>query len=220
MLSTSRRDNGVGLVPGTDEPGDPGGVADHRPRVVVEVAAGEEISGEDLLLDDDLLAVLELDDVLHGDDDLEDPVLHVHRDDPALEVGLHLVLVAGVGVHHEPPAGPVVGALDDDGELVVLVVVVSSRAPRRRLLDHATASTSADGSTLDRGGDSDLEDLDVERRGRLGLGRSVAVGSVTAASAPSDAATDGRRGVPEVLPGLEIGIAHDLNRKMTACEKA
>ena len=24
----------------------------------------------------------------------------------------------------------------------------------------------------------------------------------------------------EVLPLLEIGIAHDLNRKMTACEKA
>ena len=33
---------------------------------------------------------------------LEDAVLHVHRGDAALEVGLHLVLVAGVGVHDVP----------------------------------------------------------------------------------------------------------------------
>ena len=78
MLSTSRRDSGVGLVPGPDEAGHARRVADHRPGVVVEVAPAQQVAGEDLLLDDHLLAVLELDHVLHGDDDLEDPVLHVH----------------------------------------------------------------------------------------------------------------------------------------------
>ena len=122
MLSTSRRESGVGLVPGPDEPGHARGVADDRPAVVVELAAAQEVAGEDLLLDDDLLALLELDHVLHGDDHLVDAVLHVHGDGPAVEVGLHLVLVAGVGVHHVPPAGLVVGA-DDEG-LFLLVVLV------------------------------------------------------------------------------------------------
>ena len=71
-VSTSRRDSGVGLAPWPDEAGDAGGVADDVPGVVVEVAAHEQVAGEHLLLDDDLLAVLELDDVLHGDDDLVD----------------------------------------------------------------------------------------------------------------------------------------------------
>ena len=88
------RDSGVGLAPLADEAGDAGRVADDVPGVVVEVAAHQQVAGEDLLLDDDLLAVLELDDVLHRDDDLEDPLLHVHRRDAALEVLLHLLLVA------------------------------------------------------------------------------------------------------------------------------
>ena len=94
-----------------DEAGHAGRVAHHVPGVVVEVEADQQVAGEDLLRDDLLLAVLELDDVLHGDDDLEDALLHVHGGDAALEVGLHLVLVAGVAVDHEPVAGPVVGAL-------------------------------------------------------------------------------------------------------------
>src|SRR5205085_1032836 len=73
-----------------------------------------------LLLHGDPLTALELDDVLHGDDALEDAVLHVHGGDPALEVGLHLVLVAGVGVHDVPRAGTVVGALDRSLLLVVV----------------------------------------------------------------------------------------------------
>jgi len=76
-----------------------------------------------LLLDDDLLAVLELGDVLHRDDDLVDPVLHAHRHRPAVQVRLHLVLIAGVGVHHVPASRLVVGA-DDEGLLVVVPVVV------------------------------------------------------------------------------------------------
>src|SRR3546814_4681864 len=60
----------LGALP--HEAGDTGGVADHVPAVVVELAADEEVAGEHLLLDDDLLAALEVDDVLHRDDDLVD----------------------------------------------------------------------------------------------------------------------------------------------------
>src|SRR3954453_20595227 len=51
--------------PGTepDEAGHTRGVAHDVPRVVIEIAAHQQVAGEDLLLNDDLLAVLELDDV-------------------------------------------------------------------------------------------------------------------------------------------------------------
>ena len=48
------------------------------------------------------LALADLDLVLHRDEDLEDPILHAHRLDAMLEVGLDLVLVAGVRVDHVP----------------------------------------------------------------------------------------------------------------------
>src|SRR5918996_1175895 len=90
------------LGPGADEPGHAGRVADHVPGVVVQVHADQQVAGEDLAGDDLLLAALDLHDVFHGDHDLEDPLLHVHRGDAALEVGLDLVLVAGVGVDDVP----------------------------------------------------------------------------------------------------------------------
>ena len=95
-----------------DEAGHTRRVAHHVPRVVIELHAGHQIAREDLLGHDLLLAVFELDDVLDGDDDLEDALFHVHGDHATLQVGLHLVFVARVGVDHEPVAGPVVGALD------------------------------------------------------------------------------------------------------------
>src|SRR3954447_660536 len=49
-----------------DEAGDAGRVAHDVPGVVIEVAPHQQIPGEDLLLDDDPLAVLELGHVLHG----------------------------------------------------------------------------------------------------------------------------------------------------------
>src|SRR4029453_7693359 len=101
---------GLGAL--ADEAGDPRGVADHVPGVVVEPAADQEVAGEDLLLHDLLAAALELDQILYGDDDLVAPPLPVHRGDAGLEVGLHLLLVARLGVDHVPLAGTVVGALD------------------------------------------------------------------------------------------------------------
>ena len=77
MSSTSLRDSGVGFAPLPTNPVTPGRVAHDVPGVVVEVHAHEQVAGEDLLLHDDLAAVLELDDVFHRDDDLEDALLDV-----------------------------------------------------------------------------------------------------------------------------------------------
>ena len=66
------RGSGDGLAPWPTKPVTPGVLRMTYQRVVVEVAAHEQVAGEDLLLDDDLLAVLELDDVFHRDDDLVD----------------------------------------------------------------------------------------------------------------------------------------------------
>ena len=109
--STSLRERGVGFsrVAG-DEPGDAGSVADRVPGVVVEGHPDEDVAREYLLGDGLLLSALELDHVLHRDVDLEDPVLHVHRLDPGLEVCLDLVLIARVGVDDVPVTGHVVGA--------------------------------------------------------------------------------------------------------------
>src|SRR6266496_570464 len=89
---------------GADESGDARRVADGPPRLVVELHAHEDVAGEHLALDLLALAVLDLDDVDGRHLDLEDVLLHVQALDAALQVGLHLVLVAGVGVHHVPVA--------------------------------------------------------------------------------------------------------------------
>jgi hypothetical protein len=65
----------------------------------------EHVAGQDGPLDHLALAVLDLRDLLGGDHDLVDVVLHVEADDAVLEVRLHPVLHAGVGVHDEPLAG-------------------------------------------------------------------------------------------------------------------
>ena len=155
--------SGDGLAPWPTKPVTPGRVADDVPGVVVEVAAHEQVAGEHLLLDDDLLAVLELDDVLHRDDDLVDALLHVHRGDAGLEVLLDLLLVARLGVDHEPAARAVVGALDGRGRGLLEQVVLVERlgvgdarrsrsvgrrrasARRRRRLGRAAAALGGSG---------------------------------------------------------------------------
>src|SRR5205085_424901 len=93
-----------GLGAAADEPGHARRVAHDVPGIVVETHSDEEVAGEDLLLHDDLAAVLELDDVFHRDDDFEDAVFHCHRTHAAREVLLHLVLVTGVRVDDIPTA--------------------------------------------------------------------------------------------------------------------
>ena len=121
MSSTSSPRERGGPGAAAHEAGDAGRVAHHVPRVVVEGHAHQQVAGEHLLLHDDLPAVLELDDVLHRDDDLEDLFLDVHRTDAAGEVLLDLVLVARVRVHDEPVAGPVVRTGLPRLDLVVIV---------------------------------------------------------------------------------------------------
>src|SRR5581483_2530696 len=135
---TARQGRGLGAR--ADEARHARGVADGRPGLVVDIGPHEEVAGEHLLLDDDLLAVLELDDILDRDDHLEDALLLVHRGDAALEVGLHLVLVAGVGVHDVPVAGPVVGALGR--ALFLLLDVVAALAED---VDHLLGGFVGDG---------------------------------------------------------------------------
>jgi hypothetical protein len=56
-FSTSLRGSGVGLLPGPTNPVTPGVLRITYQRVVVEAAADQQVAGEHLLLDDDLLAV-------------------------------------------------------------------------------------------------------------------------------------------------------------------
>jgi hypothetical protein len=96
-LAAHARDVGA-----ADEARDARRVADDEPAVRVEDHLHQHVAGVDLLLDGMALALADLDLVLHRDEDLEDLVLHAHRLDAVLEVGLDLVLVARVRVDHVP----------------------------------------------------------------------------------------------------------------------
>ena len=89
-----------------DETGDAGRVAHRAPRLVVELHADQDVAGQHLAVDLLALAVLDLGDLFGGHLDLEDVVADVEVLHAGLEVGLHLVLVAGVGVDDVPVAGP------------------------------------------------------------------------------------------------------------------
>src|SRR4051795_2371813 len=159
-------------VRGADEAGDARGVLDRGPRLVGEVHAHQDVAGEHLRLHDLALALLDDRLVLGRALDLEDVVLHVERGDPGLEVGLHLVLVAGVGVHDVPVAGqdpqPVTEGLDR--------VFVLSRLGR-----HGAVGRGLDGRLGDLRRDERGRDLSgcVSGLGRLGgLGRDVVLGRI------------------------------------------
>ena len=104
ILTTSSSVSGDGREVAPTNPVTPGRVADRAPRLVVEIHPDQDVAREDLALHLLALAVLDLDDLFGRHLDLEDVVLHVQGLDAALEVGLHLVLVAGVGVHDVPVA--------------------------------------------------------------------------------------------------------------------
>ena len=90
------------------EAGDGRGVLDGAPHLVrglrvIQVHAHEHVAGDahpgDFLL---LVAVLDLDDRLHGDGGVEDVVLDLEVLGAGHDVGGHAALVAGVGVQHVP----------------------------------------------------------------------------------------------------------------------
>jgi len=87
-----------------DEPGDPGGVAHGAPRLVVQVHAHQDVARQHLAVDLLALAVLDLGDLFGGNLHLEDVVADIEVLHTGLEVGLHLVLVAGVGMDDIPVA--------------------------------------------------------------------------------------------------------------------
>ena len=88
-----------------DEAGDPGRVAHGGPRLVGEVHADEDVAGELVALDLLALPLLDLDDLFLRHLDVVDELLHRQRGTTVLEVVLHPVLVAGVGVHDVPVTG-------------------------------------------------------------------------------------------------------------------
>ena len=92
----------MGAVARADEARHARRVADDVPGLVAHRHLDQHVAGEDLAVHGLALAVLDLDLLLDRDEDLEDLVLHAHRLDAVLEVGLDLVLVARVGVDHVP----------------------------------------------------------------------------------------------------------------------
>src|SRR5438309_7547272 len=97
-----------GLGPGAarHEPGDTWSVSAHVPGIVVVHHLDEQVSRKHLLLNDLLLSGLDLHHVFHGDDDVKDLVFHLHGVDAGPKVCLHLVLVAGISMHHVPLPRP------------------------------------------------------------------------------------------------------------------
>src|SRR3984957_12344618 len=103
-----------------DEAGHARGVPDHGPGLIGQLHPDQDVARQHLLVDDLLLAALDLGHQVGGDLDLEDVVLHVERRDAALEVGLDPVLVAGVRVDDVPVAGLHPHLAHELGEGVVL----------------------------------------------------------------------------------------------------
>ena len=87
-----------------DEAGHAGGVAHRAPRLVVELHADQDVARQHLAVDLLALAVLDLGDLFGRNLDLEDVVADVEVLHAGLEVGLHLVLVTGIGVDDKPVA--------------------------------------------------------------------------------------------------------------------
>jgi hypothetical protein len=88
-----------------------------------EVHAHQHVAGELVLADGLAVAVLDLDDLFLGHLGLVDVVLDVERDGALLQVGLHPVLVARVGVDDVPLAGGEPELLAEGGDRVDLDLV-------------------------------------------------------------------------------------------------
>ena len=131
-----------------DEAGDARRVPDGAPRLVGEVHADEDVAGDPDALDDLALRVLDLHDLLHGDLHLVDEVLHVEALAAVLEVRLHAVLVARVGVDDVPVAQLAAQLRLERGDRVLVDVgLVLGRRPRPRLGLVGSTSSAWTGSS-------------------------------------------------------------------------
>jgi hypothetical protein len=90
------------LRSGADDAGHARRVLHDGPRLVRHVHVHEHVARQDALLRLHLLTVLRLHHLLGRDDHPAETGLLVHGDDPVLEIGLDLVLVAGIGVDDVP----------------------------------------------------------------------------------------------------------------------
>ena len=90
------------LVARADEGGDPRRIAHHVPGLVAHDHVDQDVAGEDPPGHAATLSVLDLDDILRGDQHIEDLVVHVHRLDTLEQVRPDLFLVSGVGMDDEP----------------------------------------------------------------------------------------------------------------------
>ena len=205
---------GTAWGPLAHEAGHARGVADDEPGGVVQLGPDQQVAGEHLALGDDPLAVLEVDVVLHGDDDLVDGLLGVHRVDAGLEVLLDLLLVARLGVDDEPAAGP--------GERVVDTGAARA-APRRYRSTSPSARHLPAGHIPGLGVDLAVAVAVGPRRPRptrprprrrIGLGsgprRPPPRPRRSASAAPASAASPRRRGASLAWPLRHVGGLADV----------
>ena len=134
-----------------------------------------------------------------GHDHLVDEVLHVQRGDPVLEVGLHPVLHAGVGVHDEP-----VALLLAQGGAELLQRVRGGRLDR---LVGGLVGSAASSAARRRSASSAPR---RSRRRRAPRRRSSAAASVGSdgslrSSMSSESSTDSPRRARHGLAGLRVG---------------
>ena len=149
MFSTSVMLSGTGWWAWPTKPVTDGRVPHGGPGLVGEVHPDQDVAGKNGALDHLALAVLDLRDLLGGDHDLVDVVLHVEGDDAVLEVLPDAVLHAVVGVDDVPLAGlgPQLAAELLERVLVVRVLggVLGGASAASRCL--VPAVTSADSSS-------------------------------------------------------------------------
>jgi hypothetical protein len=102
IRSTSAVESGEGLAPRRRRRSRRRAL-DDRPGLVVQVHVDQDVPGAVRASRSGTFCPSFVSITCSGrNDDAAEPLLLVHRDDPVLEIGLHLVLVPGVGVDHVP----------------------------------------------------------------------------------------------------------------------
>ena len=219
-MSTSSSDSGDGVATvAPTKPVTPGVLRTADQDGVVELHPDQDVAGQHLALDLLALAVLDLGDLFGRHLDLEDEVLHVQGLDPGLEVGLDLVLVAGVGVHDVPVAGRAAqrGAQLRDRVDLDLLGLGSSASASSSVSASPSASSSAARRRRRRRrrrlavGVASASAVVVGRRRRRGVAvvRRLAVGRSSSSSTSVDR-------LPPPFSGAHVLLASFIDHVVTA----